>query len=841
MSSGPTASWSAGRRSSEAGIVPTKRIAQIAAGPALLGTGWLLSFFLPLLSPGRALASRDIPLFHLPLRAAFRRLAQSGLPVWNPWLHGGQPILSNPNYAAFYPPTWLGLAVPPAYALSLLAVLHAALAFAGAWALARRLGAGRGAAALAALGYTGSGASLSLLNAFTLFCSMAWFPWVLAAGDAALRGAKDNGGWLRPALLCGGALAMQLLNGEPVTVVVSGLGLLALGASAVFPDAGDRRRLGSLPRLVLPVALAVALSAVQLLPTWGRLADSPRGGGLDAAQAGTWSAPPVRLVELVFPRFFGDPADPEEGRFFGWGLHDRDYPYVASLYPGLLLTVLGVSALALWPIPRRAAWAFGALAGALLAVGRHNPFYEEMRRAVPLLGMLRFPEKFAILAVASLAFAGALGWQRLIAEREAGRPAVADFPLALSAVLLATALALAGLLYGEPRAALWFIRRHGGPALGPEGALRGLDYLRGEAWAAVLTAAAVTALFVLCRRRSSPRLPQPSRRTLTAAAVALLAADLWHYGHGLVATLPAAEYREPPPLAAAVPPASRLWVEPAPEGQPDLVVRGSRGAGAEDTPSHALLARLAPDSGSLWGISYALNPDYDLMLSGPGRLAMTVIDSEWKQPDRSLAYRYLGAWNVGLLLVRKTAEEWVADVARDRGALPVRPVRNPYLLPRYRFVPQVGFHDSFGSALYLSRADAYAVQRSEHCVREGVTPSIESYPQPPQALDLTDEGGRIWLRYRAPGKAFFAVAMTYDEGWRASIDGAPATAYLTGLSQLGVELPAGEHSLLLEYRDPRVGAGAAVSLLAFALCTAVFLLPFLRSSIRRRRPAGIQS
>jgi hypothetical protein len=412
---------------------------------------------------------------------------------------------------------------------------------------------------------------------------------------------------------------------------------------------------------------------------------------------------------------------------------------------------------------------------------------------------------------------------RARSKGEAGRPAAADFPLALSAVLLATALVLTGLLYLEPRAALWLIRRHGGPALGPEGVLRGLAYLRGEAWAAVLTTAAVAALFALCRFARSSRLPQ---RVLTAAAVALLATDLWHYGHGLVATLPASEYSAPPPLAAAVPPASRLWVEPTPEGQPDLVVR-------DGSPVHALLARLAPDAGSLWGIPYALNPDYDLMLSGPGRLAMTVIDSEWKQPDRSLAYRYLGAWNAGLLLERKTPAEWAADVARDRGALPVRAVRNPFLLPRYRFVPRVGFHDSFGSALYLSRADAYAVQRYEHCVREGVAPGVEDYPQPPQPLQLVDEGGRIRLRYRAPGKAFFTVAMTYDTGWQAAVDGAPVTAYLTGLSQLGVELPAGEHSLLLEYRDPRVGRGAAVSLLAFAACLAPF--------IRRRGAAGIQS
>jgi hypothetical protein len=285
-----------------------------------------------------------------------------------------------------------------------------------------------------------------------------------------------------------------------------------------------------------------------------------------------------------------------------------------------------------------------------------------------------------------------------------------------------------------------------------------------------------------------------------------------------------------------VPPASRLWVEPTPEGQADLVLRGGGGngdSGLQASPAHALLARLAPESASLWGIPYALDPDYDLMLSGWGRLAMTVIDSEWKQPDRLLAYRYLGAWNVGLLLVRKTPEEWAADVARDRAALPVRPFVNPFLLPRYRFVPRVVFHESSGSALYVARAGLYKALQEENCVREGVKPGIEDYPLPPQALKLVDEGGRILLRYCAPGKAFFTVAMTYDEGWRASVDGAPAATYPTGLSQLGVELPAGEHGLLLEYRDPRVGAGAAVSLLAFAACAAVFC--------RQARRAGIQS
>lgn len=784
----------------------------------LLAVAWLLALFGPLLSPGRVLANRDIPQFHLPLRTALRRLAESGLPVWNPWLHGGQPILSNPSYAAFYPPSWLALAVEPAYALSLLTVLHAAVAFAGAWFLARRLGAGRGAAALAALGYTGSGVLLSLLSAFTLFCSMAWFPWVLAGGDAALEH-RERRAWWRPALLAGGALALQLLNGEPVTVVVSGLGLLSLAAARAAKTLRRPLQLSHLwtaLRVVVPVAAALALAAVQLVPTAQRLADSPRAGGLDAAQAGTWSAPPVRLVELAFPRFFGDPARPQAGRFFGWTVHDRDFPYVASLYPGLLLTILGVCALSLWPVPRRGAWVLALLAGVFLALGRHNPLFEALREAVPVLAVVRFPEKFAILAVVSLAFAGALGWQRLMDERAAGRRAAADFPLALSVVLLATACTLATLLHTSPRLGLWFVRSHGGPDLNEATALRGLDYLRGEAWAAVATAAAVSGLLALCRAR------RPPERVLTAAALGLLALDLWHYGHGFVVTLPASVYRDPPLLVGAVQPGTRLFIEPMSAGQLDVFARTGE---PHLAPVLSLLARLEPYSGSLWGIPYVFHEDFDLMLTGWGQKSTLVAQAEWStgEAGRDLAFRYLGAWNVGLVLGRLSTKDWAVAVAADPRAPGVQPVVNPYRLPRYRFVPRVGFHPTWGEALSVSRRERYAVARHEHCVRAGQPPAEAEYPVPPQPLELRDQGGEVVLRYRAAGKAFFVLASTYDDGWEARVDGAPVPAWPTGLGQIGVELPAGEHELVLAYRERLLAAGAAVTLAALGVWALLLL------------------
>ena len=772
----------------------------------LLAAAWLLALFGPLLWPGRVLANRDIPQFHLPLRTAFRRLAEGGLPVWNPWLHGGQPILSNPSYAAFYPPSWLVLAVSPAYALSLLAVFHAAIAFGGAWFLARRLGAGRGAAALAALGFSGSGALLSLLSAFTLYCSLAWLPWVLAFGDAALERRRA---WLRPALLAGGALALQLLNGEPVMVVVSGLGLLSLAAARLLHWPFHLSQAWTALRVAVPVLAALALAAVQIVPTVPRLADSPRAGGLDPALANTWSAPPSRLVELAFPRFFGDPSRPQTGRYFGWTVHDRGFPYVASLYPGLLLTVLGFCALSLWPIPRRGAWALAVLLGAFLALGRHNPLFEALRETVPVLSVVRFPEKLAVLVVASLAFAGALGWQRLMAERAAGRRSAADFPLALALVLLATALTFAVLLHTSPRLGLWFIRSHSGPDLNETTALRGLDYLRGESWAAVATAGAVAGLLALCRAR------RPSERVLTAAALGLLALDLWHYGHGFVATLPASVYRDPPLLAGAVPPGARLFIEPA---QADQLQVFARTSDPHLAPVRSVLASLEPYSGSLWGIPYAFHEDYDLMLTGWGQRSTQVARAEWGTgaAGRDLALRYLGAWNVGIVLVRLKTADWAEFVARDPRAPGVQPLVNPYLLPRYRFVPRVSFHSTWGSALSVSRQERYAVARHEHCVREDQPPAEAEYPLRPEPLELRDEGGKVILRYRAPGKAFFVLAATYDAGWEATVDGAPVPARPTGLGQIGIELPAGEHELVLAYRERLLPVGAAVTLAALA-------------------------
>jgi hypothetical protein len=760
----------------------------------LLAAAWLLSLFGPVLSPYRALANRDITPFHLPLRTAFRELAAFGLPYWNPWLHGGQPILSNPNYGSFYPPSWLVLAVPPHYTLSLLAVLHAALAFAGASWLARRLGCGRGAAALAGIGYSGCGAYLSLLNALTLLLSLGWLPWLLGWADAALRAPRGER-WWRPALLAGGVLGLQLLNGEPSTVLMSGLALLALAASAA------RRRPASALRVLVPLAFGVALAAVQLLPTLGRLADSSRTA-LTAQHATLWSMRPQRLAEILFPRIYGDPARTNDGLFFGRGLNDSGYPYVESLYPGLLLAVLGAAALIRGRIPRRAAWALAFAAGCFLALGRHNPLYAMARRVVPLLAIQRYPEKFVILAVLALVLAAALGWQRLLDEREAGRFQAASFPLALSLAALATAAFLAALLLWAPGVASPFIAAGG--AADPARRAAALAYLRGESWQALATAGAVAALLALCRWR------RPSRRLLSLLAVLLLAADLWHYGHGLLRTLPAADFQTPPPLVASLLPARDRVFAPYEKG----VAPPPGGWGTQPELARTYLARLTPYTGLLWRIPYAFDVDFDLMLTGWARESDEILSREWSEPTRSS--RYLGAWNVRtVLLARRSPDEPPAGPEPVLQGL--RRMENVHVLPRFRFVPRVTFHPTHAAALAAARAGGWAVAREEQAVRPDAPVPARAYTRPPRLLESADEGGRVRLRYQAEEGAFFVAAMTFDDGWRARLDGAPVPTFPTAACQLGVELPPGEHRLVLEYRDPFVPVGAAASLAALLI------------------------
>jgi hypothetical protein len=786
---------------------------------AALGAATVLVLYGRLLDPRRVLYARDVPQFHLALRAAFARLAEWGLPEWNPWLHGGQPVLSNPNYAAFYPPTWLFLALRPTWAIGLLVVLHAALGWAGAWRLARRLGGEAPAAALAGIALVVGGAFVSLLHAYTLLFALAWLPWLLERIETALAAPTFRAA-LGPLVGAACCFALQLLNGEPVTVLLSAL---AVGTWSLFGPGRFGARLG---RAAVALAMGALVGAVQLVPALERLASSPRAGGLPYAVATRWSLPPVRLLDLALPRLFGDPM--HDGFYFGWGIQDMDFPYLPSLFPGTLVLVLGLAALAAWPIPRRATWRILAVAGLLLALGRFDPLYRLAYGVLPGIASVRYPEKFALLFELALLFAAASGWQHLVARRRAGDHGAFDLPLVLALLVAGIALATAGLLTFRPSFARWMVEAHSGLPPLPEDLALGMAFLRRQAWIAVGFALATTAVLF------AGRLRRPRELALAGAALLLLAGELLYYHRSMVITFPAAAYDEPPALArAALARGGRVFSMLQFDRQPDYVLR----VGAGDFEARQKVLRLDPETGLLWGLGYALEADFDLMLTPAGERALHLFESQLGDATRTT--RLLEAWNVRTVLLRASPEDLVQTIRETgRPPVPTRVATNPAPLALERFVPRAEAFADFAQATRAAVASGLQLAEREFLVAPDSLAG--RYDEAAAVLASEDRGARIALRVRAGAPALLVLARTYDPWWSArDLDAAPDAPaelpiYETAAGQMALVVPAGERRLELAYRDPWVRVGAAITAAAL-LALAVALR---RAAIARRTIAA---
>lgn len=763
--------------------------------------------YAPALDPATRLAPRDFAQFHLPLYASFVRWAGRGLPEWNPDVWGGQPVLSNPNYAPFYPPTWLIFWRDPAWGFQVGFALHGLFAALGAALLVARLGGRSSARWLAAIAFGAGSWSLALLHAGRAWFGLSWLPWILVAARA-LESAAPGPARSRAGLGLAGALAGLALAGEPVTLLVGA------GAAALVLLASERASAAVRWRGALAAGLGLALAALALVPAYARLRQTVRGPGLLFEKATEWSLPPQRLIETVFPRFFGDPARTEEGLFFGWTINDRQYPYLMAISAGALLTAWGLAALlGRRAIPWRRVWLGGALAGLFLALGRHNPLFGLCWSYLPGLSAVRYPEKFLLATLACLVFAGALAWGRALDEREEGRPGESDLPGALAAVATGVAALFALSLTLEPRLASWFVSTLAPLPPGSPLAESAARYLTGQAWIAVALWAAATAVSFSLRFR---RLPAAA---CAALAVALVAGEQGYLGQRLLYPVPAAAYLEPPPLALearALP--GRIWSNADVAPWADVWVNRDR---REQEVVRTRLERLDGAVGVIWGEPTALSRDYDLSLTAPARRAIAMLDRLWQQEDRDLAYRLLGAWSVGKLALVKDR----ARVARELAASPERPrlaelVADPYWLPLARFVGEAEGFPAAADAERAALAARLPLAQREFLIGAPGGGSVVRFDPFAEVLATEQRGDEMTVRYRATLPALLVVAATFDAGWSAAVGGETLAIFETASGMMAIVLPPGTAAVELAYRDPwvRVGAGvSAVALLVAAL------------------------
>ena len=643
------------------------RATRLLAPLALLAL--IALFFHKMVFSNLILARGDVFLYFYPYWSAAADALRAGrVPLWNPDLFMGVPLLANSQVGFFYPLNWpLWLLLPTPYAVSAAIVLHLAIAGLGAYLAGRRaLGLGRMAGLVTAVAFALGGYLSAQVEHVNQLQGLAWLPWFMVVLDG--RSASQNGrALLRRALGVAVLFALQLLAGHTQTTFITGVGVGVWilsgewrvarsewrGARGEWARGRGARRVGAwLVGRVGPVVvgggLALLLAAMQLLPTLELAGLSSRQGGLPPNEALSFSLHPLLLARALLPAY-------------GQGLFSE---YTAVLP----LTVLALAWFGGWqwrgrPEVRPALVLAGV--GLFLALGAFNPLYWLLAR-LPGFDLFRAPARWLALYALGAALLAGAGWQTL-----AARPA--DWRRSLRAFLLAALLLMVWGLVGA------FLVRW--IPTGPEAPFELPGPLTVLGWL-VEVGALLLAATQAARRRAArgPRLLLAG-----AALLVLFLATRTHPYNNL--TTPEAYFDLRPPITrlqalATEPPArflslSGIFFDPGDQAEMDSIYADQLDAAARYDYTIAIKQKeiIAPNLPLIYGLAAVDGFDGGILpLSSYSQLVqlalppgVTTTDGRLREQLTAVPEaRWLNLFNAGYVITDKVGDAWRDGVFFDR-------------------------------------------------------------------------------------------------------------------------------------------------------------------------------
>ncbi len=375
----------------------------------------------------RSFVARDYLLFGLPL-ANFAKVCiwQGIFPHWNPLNDCGIPFFAQWNTMLLYPASAIYYLLPLPWGLNVFLLCHQGLAGLGMWLLLRDRNLGGPAAGLGAFSYAFNGLASSFLSWPNIIAGYALLPWIVFYVTRALR---SPGASCTLAILLS---ASQLFCGAPEVTAFTWLIVLVF-ALYERPLSGGP---APFPKLVLIIALALGMAAVQLLPFMRFAELSDRSGDFRGDPS---PVPILGFLNLIFPSFHMVAAP--SGVLFQPGQR-----WINSYSLPALTGFFGF----VWLFGRKsritkALMVFGG-ASMLMSFGDRCFLFPFLRLFLPFLGKLNFLAKFTIPMIFAAAFVAAHGFQkfdRVIVRRPALARGLLGLPAALYLGLLGAATALA--------------------------------------------------------------------------------------------------------------------------------------------------------------------------------------------------------------------------------------------------------------------------------------------------------------------------------------------------------------------------------------------------------------
>ncbi|MBO0787047.1 MAG: hypothetical protein J2P33_13355, partial [Actinobacteria bacterium] len=247
-----------------------------AAAVALLVALPALVFGVPAVLGHPVLPGDDLTQ-NFPLRVlAGRELRAGHLPLYNPYLWGGAPLLAGWNAGAAYPLTFAFAVLPPAAAWTLNMIATWAAAGLGLYCFLRALRLASLPALLGALSFAFAGAMSAQVAHFGLVAGLSWVPWQLLA-VAKLTEARRTAERLPWAGALAGAFGLTILAGEPRAIADAVVIVVIYAAWRVARLGRDRRRSPAALGIAGGLVLGMCLGAIQWLPGIAVIGGSQRG------------------------------------------------------------------------------------------------------------------------------------------------------------------------------------------------------------------------------------------------------------------------------------------------------------------------------------------------------------------------------------------------------------------------------------------------------------------------------------------------------------------------------------------------------------------------------------
>ncbi len=823
------------------------------------GVAWPYLFVIlaPLLLFAPFLLGRQVLYWGTPLlqfypwrQFAFETIRAGHLPLWNPAVGSGAPLIANHQSAIFYPPNWLSLLLPLDYSFSWLVALHLIWAGAGVVTLARALGLRPLGQAVAGLAFGLSQYLVARAGFFSINTAVAWLPWIIWAGEKQISNLQSPipTEKLKFTLLLSLFVSLQLLAGHAQTAWYT---LLLLGAWTLWrlltlASLRPRSRVSLITDYSLlitgSILFAFLLAALQLLPTAELLRQSPRADAADYEFVVTYSFSPWRLLTLFAPDLLGNPA---RGQFYGYGNYWEDAVYVGLLpvllAAGVVLAAIVAPLRRLFPRTRLAdprSTAQGAHREAslrdaslipfliltlpltfLLATGRNTPVFPFFYHDVPTFNLFQAPARMMIwfvFGVALLAGIGADRWSK-IPFRGAPPRKWALYVTRLSAVgALTVALTSLAVLFAVPPVSQLAQQLHT--------VARAIALMGAGLFVSVL-------LSLLKPKTAASDHPTANARplddpTLWELAVALfLTADLLFAGHDLNPGAPPGLYRAPTASGAALAPAldgHRLFQFPGDEQH----VKFDRLLSFKDfgSPELARATREAqlPNVALLDGLASASN--FDPLVSARYASLVKVISD-----TRSL--NLLRLMDVGAI---------VSSTPMDMEVLAQGETTSVYRVPgdvrRVRVVYAAHIAADAAAALRVV-ADADFDPASE-VILEANDPGVKANrpildPTISQSLTASPNAVTIPVSLDRPG--WVVLSDMYYPGWVVFVDGRPAALLHADYAFRAVAVEAGKHAVEFRYQPRSFQIGLWVSGVSGLFWIGAALWLWRR---RRAAPAG---